>query len=124
MQFQAKTKQQIDDERLLPKGNYDFEIEDAEEFTSAKGNDTIKLTVRVSNGNGLSRKLTDYILAQRAGKLRNCCAACGILDKYERGAVNDNDFPGKRGRLKLAIEKKKGYEPRNVVADYLTNEAA
>src|SRR6516164_8014693 len=92
MEFQAKTKQQIDDERLLPRGSYDFLIEAAEEKTSAAGNGMIELTVRVSNGNGQSRKLTDYILPQRAEKLRNCCAACGLLDKYEHGAVNDNDF--------------------------------
>src|ERR1700686_4461052 len=120
MQFQAKTKQKIDDERLLPKGDYDFEIEDAEEKTSAAGHGMIELAVRVSNGNGHARKLTDYILPQRAEKLRNCCAACGILDKYNSGTVSDDDFPGKRGRLKLVVEKKKGYAPRNVIADYLT----
>lgn len=124
MQFQPKTKQEIDDERLLPKGEYDFEIEDAEEKNSAKGNGMIQLTVRVSNGNGHSRKLTDYILPQKAEKLRNCCAACGVLDKYKSGTVSDDDFPGKCGRLTLKVEKKKGWPDRNVIADYLTNGAA
>jgi hypothetical protein len=124
MKFQPKSEQEIADSRLLPKGEYDFEILDAEEKISAAGNDTIQLMVRVSNGNGLTRTLTDYLVAQRAGKLRNCCAACGLLEQYDRGAVNDNDFPGKRGRLKLMVEKKKGYPDRNTIADYLTNEAA
>jgi hypothetical protein len=84
----------------------------------------IALTVRVSNGNGQVRKLTDYILPQRAEKLRNCCAARGVLDKYESGTVSDDDFPGKRGRLKLVVERKKGYAPRNVIDDYLTDEGA
>jgi hypothetical protein len=35
-----------------------------------------------------------------------------------------NFFPGKRWRLTLKVEKKKGYAPRNVIADYLTDEAA
>src|ERR1700685_2226750 len=119
MNFQPKTEQQIADSRLLPKGEYDFEIIDAEEKTSAAGNDMVELKVRVTNANDLSRTLTDYLLPKRAGKLRNCCAACGILDKYDSGCVSHDDFPGRKGRLKLAVEKKKGYEPRNVVADYL-----
>ena len=125
MQFQPKSEQEIADSRLWPRGDYDFVIEDAEQKTSNAGNEMIELTLRLSrNGNGQSRKLTDYLVAQRAGKLRNCCAACGLLEKYEAGAVNDNDFHGKKGRLKLTVEKKKGYPERNVVADYLTNEAA
>ena len=107
MQFQPKTKQEIDDSRLLPKGEYDFEIVDAEEKTSAAGNDMIELTVRVSNGNGLTRTLTDYVMAQRLAKLYNCCAACGILEKFNCGTLSDDDFPGKRGRLKLVVEKKR-----------------
>jgi len=119
MQFQPKTEKEIAESRLLPKGEYDFEIIDAEETTSAAGNEMIELKVRVSNGDGIARMLTDYLLARRPAKLRNCCAACGVLDKYESGVVSDDDFPGKRGRLKLGIEKKRGYPDRNVVADYL-----
>lgn len=83
----------------------------------------IKLTVRIL-ANGHSRKLTDYILPQKAEKLRNCCAACGILGKYDDGVVSEDDFPGKRGRLTLTVEKKRGYDPRNVIADDLTDEVA
>lgn len=119
MQFQPKTEKEIAESRLLPNGEYDFEIIEAKEKTSAAGNDMIELKLRVSNGDGIARMLTDYLLPKRAAKLRNCCAACGVLQKYESGLVSDDDFPGKRGRLKLAIEKKRGYPDRNVVADYL-----
>jgi hypothetical protein len=120
MQFQPKTEKEIAESRLLPRGEYDFEIIDAKETTSAAGNDMIELKLRVSHGDGSPRTLTDYLLARRAGKLRNCCSACGVLDKYESGVVSDDDFPGKRGRLKLAVEKKKGWPDRNVIADYVT----
>jgi Protein of unknown function (DUF669) len=119
MQFQAKSEQEIAESRLLPKGEYDFEILDAEEKTSKAANSMIVLKVRVSNGNGVARTLTDYLVAQSAGKLRNCCAACGILDKYDNGVVSEDDFPGKRGRLKLVVEKKRGWPARNVIADYV-----
>ena len=93
MQFQPKTEKEIAEGKLLPKGEYDFEIIDATEKTSAAGNDMIELTLRVSNGDGMARVLTDYLLPKRAGKLRNCCAACGVLQKYESGVVSDDDFP-------------------------------
>jgi hypothetical protein len=117
--FEPKSEKEIADGRLLPKGEYDFEIIDAAEKKSAANNDMIELKVRVLNGTGQPRTLADYLLPKRAGKLRNCCAACGLLDKYENGCLSDDDFPGKRGRLKLGIEKRKGYADRNVIADYL-----
>ena len=119
MQFQPKTEKEIAESKLFPKGEYDFEIIDAVEKASAAGNDMIELKLRISNGDGMARVLTDYLLPKRAAKLRNCCAACGVLEKYESGVVSDDDFPGKRGRLKLTVEKKKGWPDRNVVADYV-----
>jgi hypothetical protein len=119
MQFQPKTEKEIAESKLFPKGEYDFEIIDAREKTSTAGNDMIELKLRISNGDGIARVLTDYLLPKRPAKLRNCCAACGVLEKYESGVVSDDDFPGKRGRLKLAVEKKKGWADRNVVADYV-----
>jgi hypothetical protein len=119
MTFEPKSEKEIADGRLLPKGEYDFEIIDATEKKSAANNDMIELKVRVSDGTGHSRTLTDYLIPKRPEKLRNCCAACGFLDKYESGSLSDDDFPGKRGKLKLGIEKKRGYPDRNVVAAYL-----
>jgi hypothetical protein len=64
--------------------------------------------------------IPDYLVEKRAEKLKHAAAACGLLDKYETGSLPASDFRGKRGRLKLAVEKgKNGYADRNVVADYL-----
>jgi hypothetical protein len=120
MNFQPRTEKEIADSALLRKGDYDFEILDASEKKSAAGNEMIELKLRVSNGNGLSRTVNDYLLGKRAEKLRHCCAVCGLLDKYETGCLSGDDFAGKRGRLKLSIERgKRGYPDRNVVEDYL-----
>lgn len=119
MRFEPKTEKEIADSRVLPKGTYEFEIEEAQEKTSNAGNDMFVLTVRVSNGNGLSRTLPDYLLPKRAEKFRNCCAACGLLDKYEGGVLSDDDFVARRGRCRIGVEKKKGFPDRNMIEDYL-----
>ncbi len=120
MNFEPKTKEQIEDGKLWPKGEYGFEIVEAEEKKSSAGNDMFEIRVRVSNGNGVSRTLTDYLLPKRAGKLYSCCAAIGLLDKYRSGMLADDDFIGGRGKVLLAVEKgKNGYPPRNVIEDYL-----
>jgi hypothetical protein len=120
MNFQPKTEKEIADSKLLPKGSYAFLVLEAAEKTSSNNNPMLELKLRVSNGNGLSRTLFDYLLPQRADKLRHAAAACGVLDRYDAGEVSDSDFRGKRGRLMLAVEKgKKGYPDKNVVEDYL-----
>ena len=123
MNFQPCSEQKVSDRKLLEKGEYRFEILDAWEKTSTAGNPMIELKVRVWDVNGLSRTLTDYLVAKRVEKLRSCCAACGLIDKYDLGCVSDDDFPGKRGRLKVAIEKgKRGYPDRNVIEEYLISQ--
>jgi hypothetical protein len=120
MRFEAKSQQELNESRLLPKGDYDFEIVDAWETHSTAGNEMIELEVRISDGNGLSRKLADYLVPKRPEKLRHCAAACGVLDRYEAGEVSESDFKGKRGRLKLGVERaKRGFPPRNIIQDYV-----
>ena len=119
MNFEPKTQKEIDDNKLLPGGNYDFEILDAWETKSAAGNPMIELEVRIA-ANGHSRTLADYLVPKRPEKLMHCAAACGVLDRYEAGEVSESDFKGKRGRLKLVVERaKKGFPRRNVIQDYL-----
>jgi hypothetical protein len=121
MEFKPCTEQELADRKLLPKGDYDFEILDAWERTSEAGNPMIEVKVRVSrNGSGLTRVLSDYLHAKRPEKLRHCCAACGLMAQYESGSLNDEDFRGKRGRLRLVVERgRNGYASRNVIEDYL-----
>jgi hypothetical protein len=119
--FKPRTEQEIAESRLLPKGDYDFEIlEAAEKNSKTSGKPMIELKIRVSNGSG-SRTITDYLLAETPEKLRHAAVACGLLDRYESGSLSDSDFRGKRGRLKLAIEKdkKKQYPDKNIVAGYI-----
>lgn len=122
MNVKPCSEKEIAESKLFPKGIYDFEIMDAFEKNSKKsGKPMIELKLRVSSGNGSGRIISDYLLNETREKLRHAAAACGLLDKYETGAVSDRDFRGKRGKLKLGIEKDKThtYPDKNVVADYL-----
>ena len=119
MNFQPRTEQQIADSKLWNKGLYDFEILDAFERKSKAGNPMMELKHRLTDGNR-SRIISDYLLDETPEKLRHACAACGLLDKYETGCLSNDDFVGKRGQLKLIVEKAKdGYPAKNVIGDYL-----
>ncbi len=122
MNFTPRTEQQIADSKLWAKAIYPFEILEGEDKVSQGGNNPmIELKVKISRPDGSARTLTDYLvgLEKTAEKLRHCCAACGLLDKYDAGSVVASDFRGKRGKLRLGVEKKKGYAERNVIADYV-----
>jgi hypothetical protein len=127
MNFTPKTEQQILDSKLWPKAVYPFEILEGEDKVSQGGNNPmIELKVKISRPDGSARTITDYLvgLEKTAEKLRHCCAACGLLDKYDSGSVTGSDLRGKRGKLRLGVEKKKGYTDRNVIADYVCEGAA
>jgi hypothetical protein len=123
MEFNPCNEQELADRKLLPKGDYDFEVLDAWEKTSEAGNPMVEVKVRVSrNGSGLTRVLPDYLHAKRPEKLRHFCAACQLMEEYETGSLNEDDFKGKRGRLRLAVERgRNGYASRNVIEDYLVS---
>ena len=86
----------------------------------------IKITVVVDDGAGEERSFTDYLTDTAFGglKLRHCCAARGVLAKFEAGLIEASDFPGPV-RVKIGTEKGKGgFGPRNIIEDYAPLEAS
>lgn len=121
MNFTPRTEQEIQDSKVWKKGEYDFEVlEGADKTSKASGNPMIELRLRLTDG-GARRTITDYLLAETPEKLRHCSDACGLLDRYDKGSVSGPEFKGKRGRLKLGIEKDKTktHPDKNVVVDYV-----
>jgi len=104
---------------LLPGGVYEFEVVGASESISTNGNDMIVLKLRVGS-NGTSKVVTDYIVAKQVRKVRMVARACGLLDLFESGEILAEHFMGRKGRVKLAIEKSANpqYPDRNVVDRY------
>jgi len=121
MEFVPKDEKAIAENKPLNAGVFQYEILEAWEKTSQAGNPMFELKVQVTNGNGVSRTLVDYLLPKgiRAEKLLHCCISCGIRDVYDSGSLPASAFVGRRGRLRLGIEKRKGFPDRNVIEDYL-----
>lgn len=121
MKFTPKSDKELAEERLLPEGTYGFEISGGEDKKSKAGNDMIELTVRVFKPDGTFLLVTDYLMEAILYKVSHAAKACGLEDKYNSGTLHVEDFIGKTGELKLAIQKDKNgqYPDKNVVKDYV-----
>ena len=121
MKFTAKTDKEIAEEKLLPEGEYGFEISGGEDTTSKAGNDMIKLTVRVFKDDGKFLLVDDYLLESMMYKIKHACDACGLQEQYESGNLFGSDFIGKTGMLKLKIQRDTtgNYPDRNSIVDYI-----
>jgi len=126
MNFKPRSEQEIAESQLFPKGVYDFEIVAAfDKLSKSSGRPMIELKVKVLDAKRGIRVVTDYLLEQRAMKLRHAAEACGLLGEYETGELSGRDFLNKQGKLKLAIEKDRTHRfpDKNVVTDYVTGNA-
>jgi len=120
MKFQPKSLEEIQIANLLPEGEYDFSVLDAENATSKSGNEMIKIKLCVYNGDKQSN-IFDYLLASFERKFRRACESMGLLDQYMKGTIDAEDFKGRDGKVKIGIKKQNDYEPKNEVKDYVVD---
>ena len=106
--------------KLLSAGQYPARIIEAVEKASKAGNDMIELLVTVRGADGKERELRDWLVGNDRGalKLRHAAEAVGALAKYEAGEIGQNDFPDHNVRVKIIIEKRRGYPDQNRIDDY------
>lgn len=129
MKFTPKTEAEVSQFQVFPAGIYDFEIVKAEDVVSKAGNEMIKAVLKVYDRDGKYNLVTDYLLSDEAMafKLCHCCAAIGILPKYEAGELVGGDLVSGTGQVKLKIDKGKPkddgsgdmYQDKNAVTDYV-----
>ena len=123
MRFEPKSEKDIAEGGLLPLGNYDFEVQEAEEKVSKTGNDMIELKMRVYDNEGQGRTIFDYLVSTDGGayKIRHFAYAVGLGESYERGELQASNLHGCTGKAKVFIKKDKSgqYPDRNAIADYL-----
>jgi hypothetical protein len=84
----------------------------------------IEVKLAVFRPNGSRAYVTDYLLEKMAYKLRHFSYAVGLGDAYEAGDINAEQCAGRSGRVALKIEEQDGFEPKNVVRDYIVPETA
>lgn len=120
MKFQPRTAEEIAVANLLPEGEYDFTILDAENATSKSGNEMIKIKLCVFS-NQKDVHIFDYLLASFERKFRRACECLGVLDLYNKGEIDAEDFKGRSGKCKIGIKKQDDYDPKNEVKDYVVD---
>jgi hypothetical protein len=112
--------------KKLPKpGWYDGDIEDVAEDISKNNNEMFKGTAAFFDAAGEKWTLTFYLTDTPKGGLilRHACAARGVLEKFEAGSVEASDLPGPV-RVKVGIEKRKGWPDRLIVEDFAARAAS
>lgn len=117
MQFASKTEQQIQEESLIPAGDYDFTVMKAEEKKSKAGNDMIVIDMDIYVGDK-ERPFKDYLMESMAYKLRHFCYAVGLGPKYDAGTLTAQDCVGKSGKVKITQKQNGDYGLQNNVKDY------
>lgn len=130
MRFAPKTEEQINEERLLPEGEYSFEVESVYETQSKAGNDMLKVNLKVYKPDGNFVFVTDYLLESIPHKLLHFFEATGLQSLYHSGEVHPDgmgeivEFKGKSGMLKLTVQKSDDYPDKNSVKDYTPADGA
>jgi hypothetical protein len=124
--FQPKTKDELDSMGLLKAGTYPFSIINAKDKTSKNGNDMIELTIEAYDSEGKSSHIFDYLLEAMPQKLFAFCSATGMEHHYHRGSLTSNDCIGKTAYVEIEIQKGKEnpqggtYPDKNNVKKYTT----
>lgn len=120
MRVNPKTEEEVQEDGLLPAGIYDFEVTDAEDTTSKKGNDMVVLKLTISDADGRDRIVVDYLLEAIAYKLRHFASAVGLLKEYESGNLPAHLMKGRTGQCKLRIKPAQDdFRAKNEVSDYI-----
>ena len=124
--FRTESQAQSASRPVLLSGWHEARIVEAIEKPSKRGNDMIEITVGVRDAEGNERTFLDWLTDTPLGavKLRHACEAVGALARYESGEIGQADFPGHDVRVKIGIEKKRGYPDRSVIEDYAVSSAS
>lgn len=119
-----KNLDQETSQRILPDGEYDFEVLKAEPQTSQAGNEMLKLMVRVFDGNGNKIQLFDYLVAsdKAAWKIAQFCKATGMESKLDAdGELLADDVKGRTGVCRVVVDDDDQWGTRNQIGGYVVD---
>lgn len=121
MKFKSQTEKEIQEANLMTKGVYPFEVIDAQDKISKKGNDMIEATLRIFTPDGKTRLLTAYLMEAMPAQLFHFCTYCGLAAEYGNGTLEASQCVGKNGYVDIGIKEDKTgqYPPQNNVRDFV-----
>jgi hypothetical protein len=105
MNFQPKTKEEIDAMGLMKAGTYPFTVSNAKDKISKNGNDMIELNLEVFDKEGRAFHIFDYLLEAIPQKLFAFCVSTGMEQKYHSGSLESLDCIGKSGYVEVEVQK-------------------
>jgi hypothetical protein len=119
--FTPKSDSELNSERLLPKGEYDFEVSKAIDKTFKSGSIGIALTVTVFQPDGTCRLVNDNLVFTDAAmfKVSQFSKCVGLYEKYSQGEINAIDCERRSGRCKVDIEPEGEFPAKNVIKGYV-----
>src|SRR6056297_3282553 len=91
--------------------SYPFEVVEAEERVSQRGNCYINLKLTVFVGDA-QRTMYDNIMPQMPDKLRSFCEAMGLIDQYQSQSLSATDCQYGEGFLKIDERLDKNSRPQ------------
>ncbi len=106
---------------LLPQGDYEVEVIEAEERTSQKGNAMIALTLQARHPDGYDARVWDYLVSVPAAvfKIKMFCEAAGLTQAFESGRLTADQCTGSRLQARISIDEgRDGFGDRNSVESY------
>jgi hypothetical protein len=111
--------------RKLPTGWKDGDIEEVSEDISSKENPMFKCLGSFVHETQEKWSVPVYLVDKGKGAvlLRRLCAARGVAAKYDAGCVDASDLVGPV-RMKLGIDKRRGWPDRLKVEDFAPRAAA
>lgn len=122
MKVTPRTEEEIKIMKLLPDGDYNFNIIESSDKVSKSGNEMVHIVLNIEHNNKFYL-IHDYLLENdmMLFKIRHCCEGLGLIDKYNSGEISASDFIGKKGKVRLMSKSDKNgiYDTKNVVKDYL-----
>lgn len=127
MKFAPKTEEELEVQSLLEPGIYQFQVLDATNEMSKKGNEMIKLSLQLWDKDACCHWIFDYLLEAMSFKLRHFCSVTGLMTKYEKGQLDASDCIGKTGCVEISIKEGNSkpdgtkYPSQNSVKDYVLN---
>lgn len=123
MQVNYMTEEEYTETLLLSDGDYDFEVVEATDEVSKKGNEMIRVKLKVFTDDGGFRFIDDYLMEAMYFKLIHFCQATGLEETLKSGALVASDCEGKCAKVTIKTDPAGEYPAKNSVKDYVKPES-